>query len=86
MSASTPALTIVQIVGRSGLLVNNVVGVALCFAAGATTYSGHASFYVGGSFEVVSLLLVPIILTWNMRMLRNSSNRDMQGYERLREQ
>ena len=79
----SPALTIVQIVGRSGLLLNNVVGVALCFAAGANTYSGHASFYVGGSFAVVSLLLVSIILIWNIRMLRNSSSRDMQGYERL---
>ena len=76
-----PALTAFQLAARGALLLNNIIGIGLCFAAGAE--HNHASVYVGGSFMVAACLLVPGLLCWNLKMLRKSSTGSRSGYEQL---
>jgi len=76
-----PTLTAFQLAARGALLLNNIIGIGLCFAAG--TAQNRASFYVGGSFMVASWLLVPGLLYWNFQTLRKNSTGSKSGYEQL---
>lgn len=77
-----PALTAVQLSARGVLLLNNIIGIGLCFAAGARPYQSPI-YFVGGSFMAASLLLVPFMLLWNSRLFRTSVHRNQGGSEQL---
>lgn len=65
-----PALTSAQITLRFGLLLNSIIGTGLCFGAFDRGWDHPASTAIGGSFMIVSMLLTPLLLLWNIRLLR----------------
>lgn len=79
-----PAMTLIQVMSRSGLLLNSFISLGLCFAAGATTAGSKAPFYFGGIFASILLLPTSLILLWNLRMLRNGPSKGKRDYEQLK--
>lgn len=76
----SPSLVSFQLLIRVILLLVNIIGTGLCFATAVSyRYDGATLGWVTGSFQSVSIVVMPWLILWNHRIIRRLSINHMSG-------